>query len=187
MATTTLSTSSNLFPVPPAHIISGFTTCPSIQIPNVAHVALQDSVLGVHKVSAHTTHKVVTDIPNNDPQTHPNAWEAIFPQGSINPGNKTSPPGGFGFYMRGPSDFSTILKTERPAEVFMSYEVMFEEGWQWQKGGKLPGICKKEAHPSSSSVSPHCAGTQQTAGQETLRTDVQADVKRIDAGVLTCG
>ncbi|KAJ3528443.1 hypothetical protein NM688_g7999 [Phlebia brevispora] len=125
---------SYLFPVPPSLIVSGFTTSTAIKIQNVAHVELSDSMLGVHKVSSQTTHRVVTTPDSKK------AWEAYFPEGSINPGNKQAPAGGFGFYLRGPKAFQDILKREAPEEVIMGYEVMFEDGWQWRKGGKLPGI-----------------------------------------------
>ncbi len=127
---------SYLFPVPPSRIVYGFTTSTAIKIHHVAHVELSDSALGVHKTWSQTTHNVVT-MPDGK-----HAWEANFPEGSINPGNKTTPPGGFGFYLRGPKAFADLLRNEAPEEVIMGYEVMFEHGWQWRKGGKLPGICE---------------------------------------------
>ncbi|OBZ65906.1 hypothetical protein A0H81_14112 [Grifola frondosa] len=91
--------------------------------PDIARIPLNDTALGVHKVSSGTTHPVAT-----------------FPQGSINPGNKHAPAGGLGFYLHGPNGFAKHLKDHVPKEVLMSYDVMFEEGWDWRKGGKLPGI-----------------------------------------------
>ncbi|PSR70809.1 hypothetical protein PHLCEN_2v13307 [Hermanssonia centrifuga] len=136
------SVATNLFPVPPTRIVSGFTTCSLVDVPHVAKVALSDSALGIHKVSSQTSHNIVTP-PCPEPvsrEAHPRAWEAFFPEGSINPGNKQTAPGGFGFYMQGPGPFHKKLTQETPDEVVMSYEVMFEEGWEWRKGGKLPGI-----------------------------------------------
>ncbi|EKM53798.1 polysaccharide lyase family 14 protein [Phanerochaete carnosa HHB-10118-sp] len=127
-----------LFPIPHAQIVSGFTTAPAVSLAHVAHVALSDSNLGVHKVSRHS-HDVV--VPPYADSAHPAAWEAVFAQGSINPGNKTAPPGGFGFYMHGPETWRHELeRCGGRQEVVMSYEVLFEDGWEWQRGGKLPGI-----------------------------------------------
>jgi hypothetical protein len=132
-----------LFPLPPPRILTGFTTNHVTSIPNVVHVALEDRALGVHKVWSKTAHNVVTPPRSTDPRQLPRpfAWQAEFPAGCINPGNKTAPAGGLGFYVHGPKAFHDRLKNEKPAEVIMSYEVMFEDGWESQLGGKLPGIC----------------------------------------------
>lgn len=134
-----------LFPIAHESISSGFTTSPSAasHIPALFLVPLQDSALGVHKVTSNTTHKVVTPPPPSvsDTSNPTEAWEAFYHAGSINPGNKEAPRGGFGFYLRGPQQFSERLRLEMPENVIMSYAVMFEEGWMWQKGGKLPGMC----------------------------------------------
>ncbi|KAH8088974.1 hypothetical protein BXZ70DRAFT_899301 [Cristinia sonorae] len=132
-----------LFPVPASLVLSGFTTSPAAAstLPLLALVPLTDPTLGVHKVTSHTTHHVVAPPPpvHSDPQHDPiEAWEAVFPQGSINPGNKDAPRGGFGFYLRGPKDFAQELRSA--SEVLLSYAVMFQDGWMWKKGGKLPGI-----------------------------------------------
>jgi hypothetical protein len=66
------------------------------------------------------------------------AWEAFYPEGSINP--SATIPGGFTFYLKGPLDFAKRL--ESATEALFSYRVMFEEEWEWVKGGKLPGLCK---------------------------------------------
>lgn len=132
-----------LFPVSAASILSGFTTSPAAAsiIPQLSLVSLSDAALGVHKVTSQTTHSVVAP-PLSDPNERiTQAWEAFFPAGSINPGNKEAPRGGFGFYLRGPKPFAEKLQKDCPQEIIMSYAIMFEEGWQWQKGGKLPGIC----------------------------------------------
>ncbi|KAI0073586.1 hypothetical protein K474DRAFT_1666433 [Panus rudis PR-1116 ss-1] len=129
---------SKLLPVPSSAIDCGFSTVLSLthDIPQVSYVPFDDHALGVHKVTSRTTHNVVKP-PISDEQ-HTEAWEAIFHKGSINPGNKEAPPGGFGFYLRGPDEFSGKLRESD--EVLFSYEVLFEPGWIWQKGGKLPGI-----------------------------------------------
>ena len=140
----------SLFPIDPSQIITGFTTSPSVSLPHITYVALGDKTLRVHKVWNRTTHQVVTPPP---PTTHPHdtssrdkAWLAHFPAGSINPNNKFAPPGGFGFYVHGPKEFHERMKEEKPREVVMGYEVMFEDGFGWVLGGKLPGVC---TYPSS--------------------------------------
>ena len=125
---------SSLFPVLPSRVDCGFTTSRLIRITGIVPVDLADTALGVHKSSG-GTHNVVSD--DQGKQT----WEAHFPAGSINPGNKHAPRGGFGFYLTGPAAFQRVLKEQRPEEVLMSYEVLFQDGWAWRKGGKLPGIC----------------------------------------------
>ncbi|KAJ7643653.1 polysaccharide lyase family 14 protein [Roridomyces roridus] len=58
------------------------------------------------------------------------------PNGSINPA--AAIPGGFGLYVAGPVAFSEKLATGSTHAV-LSYR-MLQEGWEWVKGGKLPGI-----------------------------------------------
>jgi len=138
-----MSISDPLFPVHNSRIVLGFTTRPLINIPSVNRVALADDALGVHKVSSATAHAIVRPpVPPADGSGEL-AWEALFRAGSINPGNKLAPHGGFSFYAHGPAEFSQKLRSEKPKEVIMSYKVMFENGFQWAKGGKLPGICEQ--------------------------------------------
>lgn len=155
-----------LFPLDPLRILASFTaspptsTVPSSLSTRLEHVSLSDNALGIHKVSSRTSHFLVvppeyhhTEYPSDasleldfdhkycsqDARCKELAWEASFPQGSINPSNRAAPAGGFGFYLRGTETFAAQLKDAE--EVLMSYEMMFEEGWMWGKGGKLPGIC----------------------------------------------
>ncbi|KAJ7617452.1 polysaccharide lyase family 14 protein [Mycena polygramma] len=132
----------------PSHLIpvdafqSGFTACPSLAIRNVNQVALNDSDLGVHKVTSRTNHPLVVPPPaqSSDADEWPApslAWEAFYPQGSINPSAPI--PGGFGFYLSGPSAFSSKLESGA-THVVLSYRMMLQSGWEWVKGGKLPGI-----------------------------------------------
>jgi len=64
---------------------------------NIHQVSLSDSGLGVHKSSSHLPHKLVKPPIHGDQPPHV-AWEAFFPEGSINP--SATIPGGFGFYLR---------------------------------------------------------------------------------------
>lgn len=132
---------SQLIPLP--RFSYGFTTCSTLQLDNLHHVHLDDKELGVHKVTSRTTHRVVAppsllSLASLDFPPPSEAWEAVYPKGSINPSARI--PGGFGFYLSGPAEFSQKLKDATHA-VF-SYRMMLDPGWEWVKGGKLPGICK---------------------------------------------
>lgn len=133
-------TSSWLFPI--SHYEQAFTTARLKEHGGITHVPLADTALGVHKSGSKLPHKVVcppTPQTTADGERAPQiAWEAFFPRGSINPAGEI--PGGFGFYLRGPAGFASRLETA--TEVLFSYKVMFEEGWEWVKGGKLPGACE---------------------------------------------
>jgi hypothetical protein len=59
---------------------------------------------------------------------------AIFPKGSHARSNATN--GGFSFYAPGPQNVD--LTTAK--EVTFGYSVMFERGFQFNMGGKLPGL-----------------------------------------------
>lgn len=133
--------SSWLFPI--SQYEQGFTTARLQSHPDgILQVPLADKALGVHKSGSKVPHKLVCPPPPQaviDVERPPQiAWEAFFPKGSINPAGEI--PGGFGFYMSGPADFATRL--DSATEVLFSYRVMFEEGWEWVKGGKLPGACE---------------------------------------------
>ncbi|KAG0694767.1 polysaccharide lyase family 14 protein [Suillus ampliporus] len=121
----------------------GFTTFSlspaSLAELNVISVPLADSSLGVHKITRSLTHEVVRPPPSihpssNDPRL---AWESKYPKGSCSP--KTDIPGGLGFYFGGPKEFAASLQ-EGAKEAVFGYRVMFEKGWEWVKGGKLPGM-----------------------------------------------
>lgn len=62
--------------------------------------------------------------------------QAHYPKGSYT--FTHSPEGGLSFYAPGPSDVD--LTTAK--EATFGYSVMFEDGFEWQKGGKLPGLCE---------------------------------------------
>jgi hypothetical protein len=128
---TAIMSSSWLFPI--AQCESGFSTTQSdIDNTRITRVTLADSSLGVHKSSSHLAHKLVTP-PARGKHSPQIAWEAFFPAGSINP--SATIPGGFGFYLRGTPEFATRL--ESATEALFSYRVMFEDEWEWVKGGKL--------------------------------------------------
>ena len=62
--------------------------------------------------------------------------KAHYPKGSYKP--SVAPCGGCGFYAPGPS--SVDLTTAK--EVLFSYSIYFPSGFQFVKGGKLPGLCE---------------------------------------------
>ncbi|KAJ7845417.1 polysaccharide lyase family 14 protein [Mycena olivaceomarginata] len=134
-----MSVSSHLIPVDTFQ--SGFTACPSLVLPQIEPVALKDSDLGVHKVTSRTNHPLVVPPPaegsDADWPTPVLAWEAFYPKGSINPSAPI--PGGFGFYLSGPSAFASKLESGA-THVVLSYRMMLQCDWEWVKGGKLPGI-----------------------------------------------
>ena len=61
--------------------------------------------------------------------------EAFYPNGSYT--FTHTPRGGFSFYAPGPE--SVDLTTAK--EATFAYTVLFPEGYEWVKGGKLPGFC----------------------------------------------
>lgn len=63
------------------------------------------------------------------------AMEATYPKGSFN--FQHTPRGGIAFYAPGPSrvDWTTAR------EVTLGYSVYFEQGFDFNIGGKLPGLC----------------------------------------------
>lgn len=121
----------------------GFTTSLCLDDDRLLRCELADKALGVHKVSSKTTHHVVKPPePRSarDFQSQPRlAWEALYPEGSINPSAPI--PGGFGFYLSGPpGEFQQRLAAAK--EAVFSYRMMLQQDWEWVKGGKLPGLCE---------------------------------------------
>lgn len=64
------------------------------------------------------------------------ALKAHYPKGSYRPGAPDAPKGGISFYATGPS--SVDLTTAK--EATFGYSIYFPEGFEWVKGGKLPGF-----------------------------------------------
>lgn len=131
--------------IPAKDFKNGFTTCEHLKDDRVTLTPLDDKPLGVHKISSRTTHILVSPPPCRSPPSNlpppTRAWEAFYPEGSINP--KADIPGGFGFYLSGPPSFARQLE-EGAKEVLMSYRMMLGEDWEWVKGGKLPGFCESD-------------------------------------------
>lgn len=126
-----------LFP-PPYEYELGWTTSPAVDHPSVFRLPLSDTLLGVHRVMANLSHNVVPSPLTHSQDDQDLSWEAVYPKGSISPSGNIR--GGFGFYLRGPAGFEEKLRTVN--EAVFSYSVMFQDGWEWVKGGKLPGACE---------------------------------------------
>ena len=62
--------------------------------------------------------------------------KATYPEGSYN--FQHEPLGGISFYASGPA--SVDLTTAK--EVTLGYSVFFESGFDFNIGGKLPGLCE---------------------------------------------
>ncbi|OJT12174.1 hypothetical protein TRAPUB_11284 [Trametes pubescens] len=138
----------DLFTVSPSRVLLGFTTSNISNSPLISAVPLTDKTLGVHKVASTTTHNLVRPpIPIDQDEAH------------INPGNKIVPAGGFGFYLRGPPDFAQALNDPATGavEVIFGYDVLFEEGFDFREGGKLPGI-----YGGAGDAAYGCTGGRQT-------------------------
>ncbi|KAJ7481441.1 polysaccharide lyase family 14 protein [Mycena latifolia] len=113
---------SALFPIPNA--LAQWTTLPGAP----GALPLSDATLRPFKVMSGTTHDYVS-APDGKP-----AMEAKFPKGSYIPSKE--PSGGFSFYAPGPED----VDFTQAEEVTFGYSVFFPTGFQFVKGGKLPGI-----------------------------------------------
>lgn len=124
-----------LFPLP--NPVSMWTTLPGAP----GALPLSDATLQPFKEMAQTKHTY-----SNAPDGKA-AMVANYPQGSFNPSH--DPRGGFSFYAPGPAslDFTTAL------ELTFGYSVMFPAGFQWNKGGKLPGVCELRLFATVSSFS----------------------------------
>ena len=66
---------------------------------------------------------------------------ANYPQGSWN--FKGRPLGGLSAYLSGPSSFNFA----KAKEVVFGYSLLFENGFDFHKGGKLFGLCESSLWP----------------------------------------
>ncbi|RPD55684.1 hypothetical protein L226DRAFT_448466, partial [Lentinus tigrinus ALCF2SS1-7] len=89
---------------------------------------LSDGTLGVTKLISSLTHKYVT-APDGK-----YSMQAHYPKGSYTFTHE--PQGGFSFYATGPDNFNL----ENAKEATLSYSVYFEDDFDFNMGGKLPGF-----------------------------------------------
>lgn len=109
---------------PASNGLDSWTTSPS-----GGALALSDSTFRPTRVLQGLSH-AYTNAPDGK-----KAMKAHYPKGSFNFGH--NPQGGFSFYAPGPQ--SVDLSTAK--EATFGYSVFFPQGFEFQKGGKLPGIC----------------------------------------------
>lgn len=121
--------------IPAEHFEMAFSTSDNVSNERILHCELGDKKLGVHKVASRTQHPIVKP-PSPSSISPLFAWEALYPEGSINP--SATVPGGFSFYLSGPPEFKARLASA--SEAIFSYRMMLQRDWEWVKGGKLPGI-----------------------------------------------
>ena len=117
--------SSPLFPVSPQ--LSYWTTSTSIS--GASPLPLADSTFRPHNQITALAHPYV-DAPDGEL-----SMQAFFPAGSYNFQN--SPQGGFSFYAPGPA--SVDLTTAK--EATFGFTTYFPSGFDFVKGGKIPGLC----------------------------------------------
>ncbi|CAO3622235.1 unnamed protein product [Cunninghamella echinulata] len=75
-----------------------------------------------------------------------------YPENSMNPG--ADPQGGIGFYSQ------PISLSRAPRELQLSYQVYFPKGFDFVKGGKLPGLYGGHDECSGGTNSPTCFSTR---------------------------
>ena len=92
---------------------------------------ISDSTFRPIEEARSLTHNTVMS-PGPNPKL---AMEAVYAKGSWDLHRGSD--GGFSFYAPGPQDVDLTLAKE----ATFGYSVMFEEGWKWNLGGKLPGFC----------------------------------------------
>ncbi|CAE6460903.1 unnamed protein product [Rhizoctonia solani] len=112
---------SHLFPIP---VVTGFTTLPACTTSSVSPTPLTDQTLGIQKSTPGFSRRMV-QVDGLD------AYEASYPKGSINPKGEIK--GGFGCYLE-------RAEFEQARDIIFSYAIKFEEGFDFVKGGKLPGL-----------------------------------------------
>lgn len=154
----------HLFPLPVQH---GFTTFPQCTAhdPHISVLPLSDKALGVEKATPGTTHRVME-------VDGVHAWEALYPEGSINPQGKIK--GGFGFYLAGPGGACVY---EDARDALFSYALRFDDGFEFVKGGKIPGLCECELLRCTRSKSIDAACRKMEVPRRSSRMDVRADDK----------
>lgn len=110
-----------LFPITP---LDSWSTAAGVD----GQVALSDATFRQTNEIKELTHKYVD-------WEGKNAMQAHYPQGSYN--FQHNPPGGISFYASGPANVD--LTTAK--EATLGYSVFFPDGFDFNLGGKLPGLC----------------------------------------------
>lgn len=113
---------------------SGWTTTNGVS----GALPLSDATLKPQKLLSTLSHKYT---PAPDGKL---AMQAHYPKGSYTFGHGVE--GGISFYSAGPTNVD--LTTAK--EATLGYSVMFDQDFEFQKGGKLPGLCKYSPPPPPS-------------------------------------
>lgn len=109
---------------PVSNVLQSWSTAPDAPSP----LPLSDETFRIHNLLTELPHPYV---PAPDGQL---SMKATYPQGSWN--FQQEPLGGLSFYASGPTDVD--LTTAK--EVTFGYSVYFEDGFDFNIGGKLPGV-----------------------------------------------
>ncbi|GAA6000063.1 hypothetical protein JCM10207_006035 [Rhodosporidiobolus poonsookiae] len=107
--------------------------------------------------------------------TNSTMLQVEFPQGSINPGNKSLPTGGLGAYL-------TPLNLSSASNVTLTYSVFFPSDFDFVKGGKLPGLYGGHEGCSGGAESEDCFSTRimwRTNGKGELYLYAPRDVQPV--------
>ena len=115
----------------PASSKNGFTVS-SHAVTDVTKVTLTDSTFKATKAIKDLPHPVVRDPQDGLPAIH-----AHFAKGAYD--LKSSPAGGFSFYATGVNGANIDLSKAKV--VSFAYSVKFSKGYDFNMGGKLPGLC----------------------------------------------
>jgi len=128
-----------VFPPDGTNIVAGWTVADlgSQSVDNVQAFPLNDNTfIETGNIDA-LPHPVVTE-------DGVQAIESYFNQGSYDLQTSDAPIGGFSFYTTGPATSDNTpavdLPTVKATEVSFGYSVKFSEGFEYNLGGKLPGL-----------------------------------------------
>jgi hypothetical protein len=112
-----------LYPVRP--ILDDWTTSDILRKP----LPIDDETFRSVNILSNTTRRVL-EAPDGVV-----SLEGFYPNGSFT--FTHTPRGGYSFYAPGPEDIDLTAAKE----ATFAYTVLFPEGYEWVKGGKLPGFC----------------------------------------------
>jgi len=159
-ATTSESASASATPVPASNssltdevlpvqgATAGWTVADGVSAANIKDLTLTNDTF-IAKKEAHTSSRPVVEWQGKT------AIRAFMAKGSLDPGD--DPAGGFSFYTPGPSNGdgqTPLVDLTQGKELLFSYSVMFEDDFDFNLGGKLPGMFGG----SSDDVAMTCSG-----------------------------
>ncbi|KAF8321784.1 hypothetical protein DL93DRAFT_1467680 [Clavulina sp. PMI_390] len=113
------------------------------------NVPLNDASLNIFSYARTGTNHTYTKAPDGTA-----SMKAVYEAGSIAPGEKNGLIGGFDIYAL------TSIDLTKGTEVLFSYKAWFEKGFDFQKGGKMPGLFLG----TSNAVAKECSGGEHADG-----------------------